>query len=74
VKKMIADVDAEASTPEFGGRIHPMQLAMDVQDAMGDDDWLVIDGGNTHFWSEIAINLAGYMGKKTWGNSSSWHI
>jgi acetolactate synthase-1/2/3 large subunit len=67
VKKMIADVDAEASTPEFGGRIHPMQLAMDVQDAMGDDDWLVIDGGNTHFWSEIAINLAGYMGKKLGG-------
>ena len=67
VKKMIADVDAEASTPEFGGRIHPMQLAMDVQDAMGDDDWLVIDGGNTHFWSEIAINLTGYMGKKLGG-------
>ena len=67
VKKMIADVDAEASTPEFGGRIHPMQLAMDVQDAMGDDDWLVIDGGNTHFWSEIAINLAGYMGRKLGG-------
>ena len=22
-------------------------------------DWLVIDGGNTHFWSEIAINIAG---------------
>ena len=67
VKKMIADVDAEASKPEFGGRIHPMQLAMDVQDAMGDDDWLVIDGGNTHFWSEIAINLAGFMGKKLGG-------
>ena len=67
VKKMIADVDAEASAPEFGGRIHPMQLALDVQDAMNDDDWLVIDGGNTHFWSEIAINLAGYMGKKLGG-------
>ena len=25
---------------------------------MNDDDWLVIDGGNTHFWSEIAINLS----------------
>ena len=41
--------------------------AMDVQQAMGDEDWLVIDGGNTHFWSEIAVNLAGYQGKKLGG-------
>ena len=31
---------------------------------MGDDDWLVIDGGNTHFWSEIAVNIAGWKGQK----------
>ena len=30
---------------------------------MGEDDWLVIDGGNTHFWSEIAINIAGWKKK-----------
>ena len=30
----------------------------------GEKDWLVIDGGNTHFWSEIAINIAGSKGKK----------
>ena len=34
---------------------------------MGEDDWLVIDGGNTHFWSEIAINIAGWEGKKLGG-------
>ena len=45
-------------------RIHPLQLAIDVQKAMGDDDWLVIDGGNTHFWSEIAVNIAGWHGQK----------
>jgi acetolactate synthase-1/2/3 large subunit len=67
VDKMIAEVEEEASQPEFEGRIHPMQLAMDVQQAMGDEDWLVIDGGNTHFWSEIAVNLAGYKGKKLGG-------
>jgi len=44
--------------------IHPLQLALDVQTALGDDDWLVIDGGNTHFWSEIAINVAGWLGQK----------
>jgi acetolactate synthase-1/2/3 large subunit len=40
---------------------------LDVQDAMGENDWLVIDGGNTHFWSEIAINIAGAKGKKLKG-------
>ncbi len=49
------------------GKIHPLQLALDVQDAMGEKDWLVIDGGNTHFWSEIAINIAGAKGKKLGG-------
>ena len=67
VAKMIADVDAEAGQPEFGGRIHPLHLALDVQTAMGDGDWLVIDGGNTHFWSEIAVNLAGFNGRKLGG-------
>ena len=45
-------------------KIHPLQLALDVQVAMGDNDWLVIDGGNTHFWSEIAVNIAGWQGQK----------
>ena len=34
---------------------------------MNEKDWLVIDGGNTHFWSEIAINIAGAKGKKLGG-------
>ena len=42
--------------------IHPLNLALDVQAAMNDGDWLVIDGGNTHFWSEIAVNIAGQRG------------
>jgi acetolactate synthase-1/2/3 large subunit len=48
-------------------KIHPLQLSLDVQNEMGDDDWLVFDGGNTHFWSEIAVNLAGWHGKKLGG-------
>ena len=67
VAKMMADVDAEAGKLDFGGRIHPLHLAMDVQTAMADGDWLVIDGGNTHFWSEIAVNLAGFAGRKLGG-------
>ena len=57
VEKMVADI------PELDNdRIHPLQLALDVQQAMQNDDWLVIDGGNTHFWSEIAVNIAGHRG------------
>ncbi len=57
VEDMLADV------PELADdRIHPLGLALDVQSAMQDGDWLVIDGGNTHFWSEIAVNIAGQRG------------
>ena len=47
--------------------MHPLQLGLDVQAEMGDDDWLVFDGGNTHFWNEIAVNMAGWRGKKLGG-------
>lgn len=61
VEQMLDDIPSEEET---GGMLHPLQVALDVQDAMGDDDWLVIDGGNTHFWSEIAVNIAGWKGQK----------
>ena len=31
--------------------MHPLRLALEVQSLMNQNDWLVIDGGNTHFWS-----------------------
>ncbi len=49
------------------GKMHPLQLGLDVQAEMGDDDWLVFDGGNTHFWNEIAVNMAGWRGQKLGG-------
>ena len=52
------------SLEETGGKIHPLQLALDVQSVLKEKDWLVIDGGNTHFWSEIAVNMAGWEGQK----------
>lgn len=61
VEQTLADIPSEKET---GGMLHPLQVALDVQEAMGDDDWLVIDGGNTHFWSEIAVNIAGWKGQK----------
>ena len=68
VDKSLNDLKIEVDkAKKNGGKIHPLQLALDVQDAMDEKDWLVIDGGNTHFWSEIAINLAGAQGKKLGG-------
>tara|TARA_B100000408_G_scaffold135248_1_gene124042 strand:+ start:1191 stop:2912 length:1722 start_codon:yes stop_codon:yes gene_type:complete len=64
VDQMQHDAEKEA---EGSSNLHPLKLALEVQAAMGSDDWLVIDGGNTHFWSEIAINMAGWRGKKLKG-------
>ncbi len=64
VDKMQNDAEKES---ESSSKLHPLKLALDVQAAMSSTDWLVIDGGNTHFWSEIAINMAGWRGKKLKG-------
>ena len=50
-----------------GHKMHPLQLSIDVQSEMADDDWLVFDGGNTHFWSEIGVNMAGWRGQRLGG-------
>lgn len=65
VERTLADLkkDTDAAA-EGGGKMHPLQLSLDVQAAMGENDYLVFDGGNTHFWSEIAVNLAGWKGQK----------
>ena len=47
--------------------MHPLQLSLDVQTLLNDKDWLIFDGGNTHFWSEIAVNMAGSRGQKLGG-------
>ena len=68
VEQTLADLKLETDAASAAGeKIHPLQLSLDVQAAMGEGDWLVFDGGNTHFWSEIAVNLAGWQGKKLAG-------
>ena len=68
IDKTLDDLNKETEeAKKNGGKIHPLQLALDVQEVLTENDWLVIDGGNTHFWSEIAINIAGSKGKKLGG-------
>jgi len=50
-------------------KIHPLQLSVDVQDEMSNGDWLVFDGGNTHFWSEIGVSISASRGKQFAGIS-----
>ena len=52
---------------ENSDKMHPLQLSLDVQTQLGEKDWLIFDGGNTHFWSEIAVNMAGWKGQKLGG-------
>ncbi len=70
-QKTLTDLRDWSKTPlgdaSADSKMHPLQLALDVQAAMGEDDWLVFDGGNTHFWSEIAVNVAGWRGRKLAG-------
>lgn len=61
VEQWEADLAAEAA-PDEDGKVHPLDLALEVQRAMAPDDWLVFDGGNTHFWTEIAVNMIGWRG------------
>ena len=68
IEKTLKDLKEETEeSKKNNGKIHPLQLALDVQEVLNENDWLVIDGGNTHFWSEIAINIAGAKGKKLAG-------
>ncbi len=68
VERTLADLDADNEAGAAKGeKMHPLQLAIDVNRALSEEDWLVFDGGNTHFWSEIAVNVAGWEGKKLAG-------
>ncbi len=68
VEKTLADLDADNEAGAARAeKMHPLQLAIDVNRALTEKDWLVFDGGNTHFWSEIAVNVAGWEGKKLAG-------
>ncbi len=59
VQQWLSHLEEEAQAHK---QLHPLQLSLDVQSQMNNGDWLVFDGGNTHFWSEIGANIAGFQG------------
>ncbi len=68
VDEQLLDLEPQANLADQGiEQIHPMQLALDVQNQMSESDWFIFDGGNTHFWAEMAANIAGWRGQKLAG-------
>lgn len=64
VQQTLAELEKDAAD---GGKIHPLSLSLEVQSVLGENDWLIYDGGNAHFWSEIGVKIAGAQGKKIGG-------
>ncbi|MCM5570454.1 thiamine pyrophosphate-binding protein [Burkholderiaceae bacterium FT117] len=64
VEKTLVELDLDSRDD---GRIHPLQLSLAVQSVLGEKDWLVYDGGNTHFWAEIGVKVHGAQGKRLAG-------
>lgn len=68
VEQWLSDIADETAKDAAAGRpMHPLQLSLDVQEELGENDWLVYDGGNTHFWAEIATNIVGWQGRALGG-------
>ena len=65
-------VETTKSPAWSGGKIHPLELSLSVQKCMTDQDILVFDGGNTHFWSEIAVNINGLQWINSFSNNAPW--
>ena len=64
VEETLRDLERKTSETSWNGTVvHPLQLAIDVIESMESGNHLVFDGGNTHFWSEIAANVVAQKGK-----------
>lgn len=50
-----------------GERVHPMRITYDALMALGENDILVLDGGDIACWGEIAINAWALEGRKIKG-------
>ena len=71
VEQMIADIPGPEET---GGKLHPLQLALDVQTALGDNDWLVIDGGKHSFLVGNRHKYCGLEGAEARQHSPPRHL
>ena len=63
-----AKVESNAAYDEIlankEGPVHPLRLCIDALDSLGEDDIIVIDGGDIAAWFEVSLNIWGAKGKK----------
>ena len=56
-----------ADAADDDGPLHPLRVSREVLNSLNEGDYLIIDGGDTHFWGEIAVNMAAAGGKRLRG-------
>lgn len=47
--------------------MHPLSVSVALIEALGAYDFLIVDGGDTHYWAEMALNMAEFEGKELRG-------
>ena len=45
------------------GPLHPLRISRELLKSLTEDDYLIIDGSDTHFWGEIVVNMTAAEGK-----------
>lgn len=61
--RWIAGLDALLVREAASRPLHPLSISVALIDALGSNDFLVIDGGDTHYWAEMALNMVEFRGK-----------
>jgi len=59
INKDLLEIAGDGELP-----IHPLRAAVEVLNFLGEDDYLVVDGGDAHGWQETALNLTSMNGRK----------
>ncbi len=65
--KWIAGLEALLIREADSRPMHPLCISVALLEALDEDDWFVVDGGDTHYWAEMALNIVEYRGKKLRG-------
>lgn len=66
-RKWISEVEALLAREASSRPAHPLCTAVALLEALQDGDWFVVDGGDTHYWTEIALNIMESRGKRLGG-------
>lgn len=66
-KEWIAGLKALLAEESRSRPVHPLAVSTALIDSLGRNDYLVIDGGDTHYWAEMALNMAEFEGRRVAG-------